>query len=73
MCMSRKRHWEVNVFAIAFCDNLILDTWKISYLRVTYIYTLLVIPGGGGGLSILNSKEHYNKKINKIIKSGQLK
>lgn len=71
MCMSRKRHWEVNVFAIAFCDNLIFDTWKISYLRVTYIYTLLVIPRGG--LTILNSKEHYNKKMKKIIKSGQLK
>ena len=39
--------------------------------QTQHIYTLLVIPRGGW--SMLNSKEHYNKKMNKIIKSGQLK
>ena len=40
-----------------------------SYIHIYFISN----SRGGGGLSILNSKEHYNKKINKIVKSGQLK
>ena len=39
----------------------------------SYIHIYFISNSQGGGLSMLNSEEHYNKKMNKIIKSGQLK
>ena len=71
--------WTIKLHYYIITIVIISITIRIQLLILhTYIHThththTYFISISQGAFSILNSKEHYNKKMDKIIKSGKLK